>query len=296
MAGTTGYEFDEGNMCVFDTGYDDDLQPAAEALVHRLFGLEKSENGIGVRVVVLPEPRTVLPREKRLKVVKDMTKWEKFAKEKGIQKKKKRDRMVWDETSQKFLPRYGYKSAKASKSVAMIADRPDIKPGENPFTKLAKEKKERVQVNKKKRLSNEGRIQKHIKLPDEPKKDKKGRKGKKGEDKVKPLAAVEAEVGPSGKAKIPHARLAASAKVAQLSTRSVGKFDRLVQNENVAKAVGKRRTVSKPNLKITTLTTSIARTRTGTKSVKVCDREAHILLLTEPSGFFVFSPRSLSRR
>ena len=38
------------------------------------------------------------------------TKWEKFAREKGIQNKKK-SRMVWDETRQEWAPRWGYKRA-----------------------------------------------------------------------------------------------------------------------------------------------------------------------------------------
>lgn len=41
---------------------------------------------------------------------KKETRWEKFAKEKGIQNRK-RARMVWDEAAQEWRPRWGYKSA-----------------------------------------------------------------------------------------------------------------------------------------------------------------------------------------
>jgi regulator of ribosome biosynthesis len=51
---------------------------------------------------------TKLPRAKRIPEPKPETRWEKFAKEKGI-KKKKRERMVYDENTDQFAPRYGYK-------------------------------------------------------------------------------------------------------------------------------------------------------------------------------------------
>lgn len=38
------------------------------------------------------------------------TRWEKFAKEKGIQNRK-RARMLWDEEAQEWRPRWGYKKA-----------------------------------------------------------------------------------------------------------------------------------------------------------------------------------------
>lgn len=47
-------------------------------------------------VVELPVPFYKLPREKRLPKLKRPTKWEQFAQEKGIAKKKK-PKVVWDE-------------------------------------------------------------------------------------------------------------------------------------------------------------------------------------------------------
>jgi regulator of ribosome biosynthesis len=49
-----------------------------------------------------------LPRANPLPQPKPLTKWEKFAKEKGI-KKKKRERMIYDEDHQEYRPRFGYK-------------------------------------------------------------------------------------------------------------------------------------------------------------------------------------------
>lgn len=48
-----------------------------------------------------------LPREKPLPKPKPLTKWQKFANAKGIQHKRK-DRMVFDEDTQQWVPRWGY--------------------------------------------------------------------------------------------------------------------------------------------------------------------------------------------
>eukprot|EP00188_Purpureofilum_apyrenoidigerum_P001579 Plantae.Rhodophyta-Purpureofilum_apyrenoidigerum.ctg18849.p1 GENE.Plantae.Rhodophyta-Purpureofilum_apyrenoidigerum.ctg18849~~Plantae.Rhodophyta-Purpureofilum_apyrenoidigerum.ctg18849.p1 ORF type:complete len:271 (-),score=69.76 Plantae.Rhodophyta-Purpureofilum_apyrenoidigerum.ctg18849:435-1247(-) len=216
-------DFDEGLLCVFDSGAGSDVQPAAEALVHRLFQLEKAEDlGIGVRMVVLPDVITPLPREKPLPKPRELTKWEVFAKEKGIQKKKRKDRMVWDEDAGEFKPIFGYKRAKSTVDVPIIPHRDDFEPGENPFNRLVKDKKKRAVENTKKRIANENRAS--------------------GLKKVgKPLAAMETELGASGKKRIPKERLATSAKVAQISTASVGKFDRRVGKESEPKGLNKRR-------------------------------------------------------
>jgi hypothetical protein len=51
---------------------------------------------------------TPLPREKHVPEAKPLTKWEKFAKEKGI-KKTKKSRKVYDEQTKEYLPAFGYK-------------------------------------------------------------------------------------------------------------------------------------------------------------------------------------------
>lgn len=58
---------------------------------------------------VLPQPSTVLPREKPLpKSKKPLTKWEQFALKKGIKKKAKDGKLVYDEDAQKWVPKWGY--------------------------------------------------------------------------------------------------------------------------------------------------------------------------------------------
>jgi regulator of ribosome biosynthesis len=60
-------------------------------------------------VAELPKCKYLLPRSKPIPKPKPPTKWELYAKEKGIQKRKK-EKLVWDETSKEWKPRYGYRS------------------------------------------------------------------------------------------------------------------------------------------------------------------------------------------
>ncbi len=99
---------------------------------------------------------------------KPETKWEKFAREKGILKKKK-DRMVYDEAAGEYKPRFGYKGInKGLEDQAIV----EIKPGDDPFAdpwaEDRKNKKERIEKNKKNQMKNEARN------------NKKGKKGSEG--------------------------------------------------------------------------------------------------------------------
>jgi hypothetical protein len=64
-------------------------------------------HAVCVHQAALPAPSTVLPREKPAPKAKATTRWEAFAKEKGI-KKRKRERMLWDDEKQQWLPRWGF--------------------------------------------------------------------------------------------------------------------------------------------------------------------------------------------
>ena len=67
-----------------------------------------------------------------------MTKWEEFAKRKGIRKNKK-DNLVYDPATEQWLPRYGKESIKElDKQRDIIRDDVD---GSDPFKKDQKEKK-----------------------------------------------------------------------------------------------------------------------------------------------------------
>ena len=98
-----------------------------------------------------------MPRATKVPEPKPETKWEKFAKEKGI-KKKKRERMVFDENNQEFRPRFGYKGANSGIEEIPIVE---VKPGQDPFAdpwaEARTDKKARVKKNTKAMLKNQGR-------------------------------------------------------------------------------------------------------------------------------------------
>jgi len=118
---------------------------------------------VGQLVLIPTEEIFQLPRAFKVPEPKAETKWEKFAKEKGI-KNKKRERMVYDEAHEEFRPRYGYKRANNG-----IEDMPivEIKAGQDPYkdpwTEARVDKKNRIKKNLKNQMKNQGRVNGSIK-------------------------------------------------------------------------------------------------------------------------------------
>ncbi|CCE63964.1 hypothetical protein TPHA_0G01270 [Tetrapisispora phaffii CBS 4417] len=67
-----------------------------------------SGQGAMMTLIKLPEPSTELPREKPLPKPKAPTRWEKFAARKGIRSKERSGKMVYDEATGKWAPKWGY--------------------------------------------------------------------------------------------------------------------------------------------------------------------------------------------
>lgn len=82
----------------------------AQLLFNGLYSLPQEESDEMGRLVSLPKSTTVIPREKPVPTEKPLTRWEKFAKVKGI-KKEKRSAKVYDEASGQWKYRHGSKSA-----------------------------------------------------------------------------------------------------------------------------------------------------------------------------------------
>ena len=115
-----------------------------QLLSNRLYGLLADEQN--KTLIRLPAPTTALPREKPLPAPKPLTRWEKFAKEKGIVKRK-RSKMVWDEAEQKWLPRYGYGRANNPKDTArdwLVVAKPGDDGSVDPFEEKADDRATRV--------------------------------------------------------------------------------------------------------------------------------------------------------
>ena len=94
----------------------------AQALIASLFSLPTTSSDDGP-LAQLPPPVTQLPRAKPLPKPKPPTKWEQFAKAKGIQKKRK-DKKIWDEEKQDWVNRWGWKGKNKEKEVQWATEVP----------------------------------------------------------------------------------------------------------------------------------------------------------------------------
>jgi regulator of ribosome biosynthesis len=161
-------------------------------------------------VVKLPKSSFALPRARKLPEPKQLTKWEQFAKAKGI-KKRVKNKKVWDEELDKWVPTYGAKHAQAEKDKNWVLEVPkNIDPMTDMFQKKKDLKNERVAKNEISRMKNIARAQK-VQVP---------RAGFVSED--------------SATAK----DLLVAATVAKASTASVGKFQDKLPKEKTARGIG----------------------------------------------------------
>jgi regulator of ribosome biosynthesis len=128
-----------------------------QRLVSDLFALP-SESDVNGRFALLPPGETKFPRSLPLpSMEKPKTKWEQFAEEKGI-KKRKRSKMVFDEQQDEWKRRHGYDRAKDSTKIAIVEAKLSSRAGqtEDPFLKERKDKKARVEKNEMQRRRNLG--------------------------------------------------------------------------------------------------------------------------------------------
>jgi len=118
--------------------------------------IERVDNVI---TCTLPAPTILLPREKKIPKPKPPTRWEQFAKDRGIANKK-RNRMVYDEESEGWKPRYGYKRGNDDTKEWCVEVPVNSEPNEDQFEKRTNDKKERIAKNELQRLSNINRNKK----------------------------------------------------------------------------------------------------------------------------------------
>lgn len=183
-------------------------------------------------VANLPPPKTVIPREKPVPVPKPPTKWEQYAKEKGITKQKK-SKMVWDDAVKEWIPRFGYKKAKAETEKNWIME---YKEGDDqdPREKAIEEKREKVAKNELQRLRNIARAKK-TKVPGVGLTPMVPTESQRSDDLKKASALAKTSTASLGKfqEKLPSA-LAKKVKTPQGKKR---KFDPLVNNDEKAKSL-----------------------------------------------------------
>ena len=157
-AAGTQLDLDLGLLAAFDASQDgrsiQDVTACVQAIVDGLFALPAGSEGTR-RVVALPPPTTRLPRQKPLPKPKVETKWETFAKSKGINNKK-RERKVYDEAAQDWKPRFGSQRSQSYDPPILElkqTDSADV----NPFEREKISKKLNLLKQKQRTLKNKER-------------------------------------------------------------------------------------------------------------------------------------------
>ncbi|KAF6982268.1 hypothetical protein CFC21_000683 [Triticum aestivum] len=242
-AAATNFEVDLGHLLAYDPSHhlaaaaaassraelrEECLRKAtelAQAVANALFSLPATEGRDGP-LVRLPPPTNRLPREKHLPRPKPPTKWEQFAKSKGIIKHKKNKR-AWDEQTNSWKRTYGYDRVNDDRDVPIIEAKLTDEPGVDPFAQRREEKKGRVDKQEKNRLGNlknaakVGALPSHIQLA----------------ATSVPITGTKADLPRKAKKE----DLENVAGMASAATASGGKFDKKLPGEKPLKKAGKNR-------------------------------------------------------
>ncbi|XP_074574188.1 ribosome biogenesis regulatory protein homolog [Curcuma longa] len=235
------YQVDLGNLMACDPTHHFDSIPSSreeltkaclekgtelvQAIANVLFALPSTEDRDGP-IVRLPPPTAKLPREKHFPKPKPPTKWELFAKMKGIKPRKKGKR-AFDEQTGAWKRLHGYDRVNDDKDIPIIEAKLTDEPGEDPFNKRKAEKKKRVEKQEKNRLGNlkqaakAGALPSHIQLA----------------ATALPITGTRTDV-PRKSSK---EELENVAGMAATATASGGKFDRKLPGEKPLKHAGKHR-------------------------------------------------------
>ncbi|KAF2684810.1 RRS1-domain-containing protein [Lentithecium fluviatile CBS 122367] len=167
------YTFDLGNLLCNDPNpvprNPDDLEEtlaanardAAQVLINQVLSTCEIKSAADGVHIVLPQPTTPLPREKPIPADKEPTKWELFAKKKGIDKKKRDNgKMVYDDASGEWVPKWGYKGKNKEGDdewLVEVDEKKEKATGEAHDARAEgrRERKERVRRNERKQRANE---------------------------------------------------------------------------------------------------------------------------------------------
>lgn len=128
---------------------------STKALLAHLYTLPITKHPDHGPLAALPAPAyPLLPREKSLPKPKPETKWEAFAKRKGIEHRKK-DKLVWDEEAKEWVASWGYKGKNKKEEEQWIHEIPaNAEDDFNPVASLKKARKEKSLHNKGQQLKN----------------------------------------------------------------------------------------------------------------------------------------------
>lgn len=226
-----------------------------------------SSSNSGPLAVLPPSSELIhLPRALPPPKPKVETKWEKFAKLRGIQPKRKRERKVYDEVTGEWKYRYGYERATKEGNTKDTKEWPimEVKRGDDPYAdpweKIRDAKRTRIEKNMESQMFNQERA--GLLPRGSTKKTMKSRtltrqRGKDGGDtpslplppkgipidlKNTPSDGITSITPTNGSNRkrgkeLTHAALAAT----QRSTASLGKFDKMLEGEPERKAPIRKR-------------------------------------------------------
>ncbi|KAL6706871.1 Rhodanese-related sulfurtransferase [Coniothyrium glycines] len=171
----TPFTFDLGNLLANDpnpvpaSASEDTLaataRDAAQALINQLLSTcEIRSTTEGVHLI-LPAPTTALPREKPIPAAKEQTKWERFAAKKGIKDKKREGKLVYNEASGEWVPKWGYKGKNKDGEndwLVEVDEKKEKATGEAHDARAdsRKERKERIRRNERKHRANDAKSRK----------------------------------------------------------------------------------------------------------------------------------------
>jgi regulator of ribosome biosynthesis len=192
------------------------------------------EHSRDAQAVNLSKPSTILPREKPAPKEVVKTKWEKFREERGLPPRKKRSRLVFDEITNDWVPRWGSGSIKKieEKHNWLMMHKPKHElTGLNPFDYAKLEKKGKLEKQNLAELRNkvnsvsvsEMRSNK-VQILD--------KKTDKSDAEVKAVSSkIRTDAERTAVRKREHKALMKSLSMAQLATAGMGKFDKKLKNE-----------------------------------------------------------------
>jgi len=128
-------------------------------LIQALWKLPTEQSDAGPLVTLPTYDEVRLPRSLPPPLPKQETKWEKFAKAKGISlNDSKRSRKVWDEATGSWMFRHGYEKAnKKDNEWPIMEVGANDNPYDDPWEKLREDKREKVEKNVANRMRNEER-------------------------------------------------------------------------------------------------------------------------------------------
>ena len=146
-----------------------------------------------------------------------MTKWQAFAATKGIAPKPRRDRLVFDDRTQEWVPAWGYKGKNKQEEQQWIREVPASADNDfDPIAAARKDRKDRKEKNDSQRLKNLQRAAANAAEGEKTKQEKLG-------EREKRKAIIEREL-----------------KITKTSTASLGKFDENLKGEQKEKNIKRK--------------------------------------------------------